>query len=265
MPVRSLESGSPERRVEPFDRCARPAPHLLLSFDNASSTDTAPHKDSAARLSHRRSLNPAGRYWWPEQSAEASESVVQQAQQRLLSADFCSADQLMQKWLSDTFGSGAVAVLNGSQWLMLARLAFLRDDLHGGLLFLDRAAAARQVAEQQSAEDESRKRCQTHELLLRAAAASMSGCPELSAIHLQSAECVGLTDDPAELQLTMLCRALVDLAHHRSQSASRLFQASLLLRQESASASAGALLNMQHELLESLQLLAEIQPAAPAS
>ena len=265
MPARSLESSFPGRRVEPLDRCARPAQHLLLSSDKPSNPDAAPHEDSAARLSRRRLLNPAGWYWWPEQSEGAAESVVQQAQQKLLSADFCSADQLMQKWLSDTFGSGSVAVLNCSQWLMLARLAFLRDDLHGGLLFLDRAAAARQSAEQQSAEDDSRRRCQTHELLLRAAAASMSGCPELSAIHLRSAECVGLTDDPAELQLTMLCRALVDLANHRSQSANRLFQASLLLRQESASASAGALLNMQHELVESLQLLAEIQPATPAS
>jgi len=166
----------------------------------------------------------------------------------------------MQTWLSGRFGGGSVAVLRCQQWLLLARLAFLRDDLHSGLMFLDRAASARTADHSQSADEEFARRLETHELLLRAAAATMSGCPELSHVHLQNAEMLGNVDDPQELQLTMICRALVELATHRSQSACRLFQAALLLKQAPGShPPVGSLLKMQDELLESLQLLAETQ------
>ena len=268
----AMRLATPDAVSELLDRCARPAASLRQPlFDTAAGDNPQPERTSAPPL-RRGPLKSAGWFcWWNADPGSTQDTpahasylpdtdAVRQAEIKLQSADVTSADQLMQTWLSGRFGGGSVAVLSCQQWLLLARLAFLRDDLHSGLMFLDRAASARTGDHSQSADEEFARRLETHELLLRAAAATMSGCPELSHVHLQNAEMLGNVDDPQELQLTMICRALVELATHRSQSACRLFQAALLLKQAPGShPPVGSLLKMQDELLESLQLLAETQ------
>lgn len=81
-----------------------------------------------------------------------------------------------------------MAVLSCDEWLLLARLAFLWADVHGGLMCLDPAAQVRLTEAAQSAVSEESRRFVTYEQLLRAAAATVSGCPELSHGHLQNAE-----------------------------------------------------------------------------
>lgn len=271
------DSLSADSRIPDTDsRCAQPSATVLAPPDDQSAASRLHAGRTASPLPRRGPLRSGGWFcWWNEtvvppvpageNSAISQFDTVQEAEQKLQAADFSAADQLVQKWLSEQFGGGSVAVLSCGEWLLLARLAFLRDDLHGGLMFLDRAAQIR-LSEAASADSEESRRFATYELLLRAAAATMSGCPELSHGHLQNAELLGSVDDPQELQLTMICRALVELATHRCQSASQLYQASLLLRQApSALRPAAGLLRMQQELAEALQLLAETQRTASTS
>lgn len=272
-------SGSPDshcagaRIADTHSRCAQPSATVLALPDDQSAASRLNAGRTASSLPRRGPLRSGGWFcWWNEtvvppvpggeNLANSQFDTVQEAERKLQAADFSAADQLVQKWLSEQFGGGTVAVLSCGEWLLLARLAFLRDDLHGGLMFLDRATQGR-LSEAASADSEESRRFATYELLLRAAAATMSGCPELSHGLLQNAELLSSVDDPHELQLTMICRALVELATHRCRSASQLYQASLLLRQTSAAPPpAAALLRIQQELVEALQLLAETQRTA---
>jgi len=258
-------------------RCAQPSATILPLAQDQPAARRANAERSPSAQPGRGSLRSGGWFcWWNEslvppspsgeQTTVAPLNAVQEAELKLQAADFLAADQLVQKWLSERFGGGTVAVLSCGEWLLLARLAFLRDDVHGGLMFLDRAAQVRLTEAAHSAGSEESRRFATYELLLRAAAATMSGCPELSHGHLENAEMLGSVEDPQELQLTMICRALVELAIHRCQSACQLFRASLLLRQAPAvPRSADGLLRIQHELAEALQLLAETQRAASSN
>jgi len=267
----SGRGNTPEASPELLDRCARPAASICKSRLAAGPVDHPPIDRPTSTSPRRGTLKSAGWFCWWNESLQAVQATagarpvpetdaLRQAEIKLQSADVVSADRLMQTWLSGRFGGGTVAVLSCQQWLLLARLAFLRDDLHSGLMFLDRAANARKTQLSHSADTEHSRHAETQELLLRAAAATMSGCPELSHGHLQNAEMLGSVDDPQALQLTMICRSLVELATHRPTSACRLFQASLLLKQSPNSHQpVGGLLKMQNEILESLQLLAETQ------